>query len=164
MGNHFSNFFSFYRNAPNFFCIIQIWTFSFQNCFQNQLLTSGSCQTEVRKCAYFHFLNSKIYSKSSFEMRRSMFLFKKIFWIISMKKKLEKKISIVFFKMNLSDVGGYFPIWGLKIDIMVHVYVLKSPRGLISVVCGITHLYPQAIMEGIRLSIKYKCFFQLCKQ
>ena len=46
--------------------------------------------------------------------------------------------------MDSSDVGGYFHIRGLRIGTMVHMNVLKSPRRVRSVVCEITHLYPQA--------------------
>ena len=48
MGNPFSNFFSFYRNAPKFFFRIDIWT----NCFGNQFSSSRSCQT--KKYANMH--------------------------------------------------------------------------------------------------------------
>ena len=59
----------------------KIWTFSFQICFQNQFWTLGNGQTEntqIHVFAYFpfdHFPNSKIDSKSRFEMRMSIFLF-----------------------------------------------------------------------------------------
>ena len=54
-------------------------------------------------------------------MRRSNFYSKKKFGSVSMKgKNLENRFAIIFSKMDLSNVGGYFPIWGLKIGIMVH--------------------------------------------
>ena len=42
----FSTFFVVGQNAPKFFFTIEIWTFSFQNCFRNQFWTFGSGQTE----------------------------------------------------------------------------------------------------------------------
>ena len=60
---------------------IAIWCFSFEICFRNPFLTSGSGQTEntpIRIFAYFpfdHILKSKIYSKSRFEMRNAIFIF-----------------------------------------------------------------------------------------
>ena len=59
-------------------------------------------------------------------------------------KNLENRFPIIFSKMDLSNVGGYFHIQGLKIGSMVHMYVLKSFRGVRSVVCEFTHLFPQA--------------------
>ena len=59
---------------------IEICTFSFEICFWNQFLTSGSGQTEntqIRIFTYFqsdHFLKSKIDSESRFEMRMYIFL------------------------------------------------------------------------------------------
>ena len=60
---------------------IEIWTFSFQICFKNQVSTSESGQTEnsrIRVYVYFqfdHFPKSKIDFESRFEMRMSIFLF-----------------------------------------------------------------------------------------
>ena len=54
---------------------IEILTFSFHICFRNQFWTRESGQTEntqIRVFSYFpfdHFLKSKFYSKSRFEMR-----------------------------------------------------------------------------------------------
>ena len=81
MGNPFLNFFSFHQNAPQKKFRIEIWTFSFQNCFWNQFSTSGSGQienTQIRVFAYLqfdHFPKSKIDSENIFVMRRSIFLF-----------------------------------------------------------------------------------------
>ena len=106
---------------------------------------------EVKICvfAYFqfdNFLKSKIDSESSFEMKRSIFLFfkKKLGAFRWKEKKLENWFPIVFFKMDSSDVRGYFHIRGLRIGTMIIMNVLKSPRRVRSVVCEITHLYPQA--------------------
>ena len=60
---------------------IEIWTFSFQICFRNQVWTSGSGQTEntrIRVHMYFQFdlfPKSKIDSESRFEMKMSIFQF-----------------------------------------------------------------------------------------
>ena len=43
---HFLTFLNTDRNAPKKKFRIEIWTFSFQNCFKNQFSTSGSGQTE----------------------------------------------------------------------------------------------------------------------
>ena len=79
------HFFHFLKYWPKLFkkkIRIEIWRFSFQICFQNQFLTSGSGRTEntqIRIFAYFsfdHFPKSKIYSKSRSQMRNATFLFK----------------------------------------------------------------------------------------
>ena len=63
---HFFTFLNIDRNAPKKKFRIEIWTFSFQICFQNQFSTSGSGQTEntrIREYVYFqfdHFPKSKI--------------------------------------------------------------------------------------------------------
>ena len=53
--SQFSTFFVVVdQNAP-FIFTIEIWTFSFQNCFWNQFWTSGSGQTEnmqLRTCIF----------------------------------------------------------------------------------------------------------------
>ena len=60
---------------------IEIWTFLFQICFQNQFSTLGSGQTEntkIRVFVYFqfdHFPKFKNDSESRFEMRMPIFLF-----------------------------------------------------------------------------------------
>ena len=65
MGNPFFDFLNYWAKRLKKIRI-EIWTFSFQICFQNQFLTSGSGQTEntqVRIFAYFqfdHFPKSKI--------------------------------------------------------------------------------------------------------
>ena len=59
---------------------IKIWTFSFQICFWNQFRHRGVVKLKIRKYGYLHnfqfdhFLKSKIYSESRFEMRMSIFL------------------------------------------------------------------------------------------
>ena len=69
------------RNASTKKFRIEIWTFSFQICFWNQLTTSGSGQTEntqISTFAYFqfdHFQKSKIETESRFKMKMSIFLF-----------------------------------------------------------------------------------------
>ena len=56
MGNPFFDFLNTDRNAPKNKFRIEIWTFSFEICFKNQFLTSGSCQTEkTRICEYLYF-------------------------------------------------------------------------------------------------------------
>ena len=73
------------RNTTKKYFRIEIWTFSFQICFQSPCLTSGSGQTEnTQICifAYFqfdHFPKLKIDFESRLEMRMSIFLSKKIF-------------------------------------------------------------------------------------
>ena len=44
--NHFLTFLNTDRNAPKEKFRIEIWTFSFQICFKNKFLTSGSGKTE----------------------------------------------------------------------------------------------------------------------
>ena len=51
---------------------------------------------------------------------------------------------IVFPKMDLTDVGGNFHIWALKLLRTVYITTLKNLRGAYSFVCTITLLYPQA--------------------
>ena len=81
MKNPFFDFFNIDSNASKEKFSIDIWTFSFQICFQNKFWTSGSGQTEntlIRLFVYFqfdHFPKSKIDSKSRFENRMSIFLF-----------------------------------------------------------------------------------------
>ena len=71
------------QNAPNKKFIIEIRIFSFEICFQNQFSTLGSGQTEnaqIRVFVYFqfdHFPKSEIDFKSRFEIRMSIYLFKK---------------------------------------------------------------------------------------
>ena len=75
---HFLSFFSFHRNTPKLLFRMKIWTFSFQNSFWNQFLTSGRGSTHIRVFPYFqfdNFLKSKIDFESSFEMRSSIFLY-----------------------------------------------------------------------------------------
>ena len=78
---HFLTFLNIVRNSSKKKFRIEIWTFSFQICFRNKFLTSGSGQTEntqIGVFAYFpcdHFPKSKIYSESRFKMRMSIFLF-----------------------------------------------------------------------------------------
>ena len=58
-----------------------------------------------------NFLQSKIDSESSFEMKWSIFLFFLKFGSVFMKeKKLENGFPIVFSEMDLSDLVGYFSI------------------------------------------------------
>ena len=82
MGNPFFDFLNTDQNAPKKKFRMEIWTFSFQICFQNQFWTSGSGQTknmQIPVFAYFqfdHLPKSKIGSESRFEMRMSIFLFK----------------------------------------------------------------------------------------
>ena len=63
---HFLTFLNTDRNAPQKKFRIEMWTFSFQNCFKNQFSTLGSGQTEnsrIREYVYFqfdHFPKSKI--------------------------------------------------------------------------------------------------------
>ena len=94
----------------------EIWTFALQNCFQNQFSNLRSCQTEnmqIYVFAYFHFPKSKIDSESNFEMRRSIFPFKKKIEALQWKeKKLRNGFPIVFSKMDLSDVGFIFTFEG----------------------------------------------------
>ena len=77
---HFLTFLNTGQNSKKKF-IIELWTFSFQICFQNQFWTSGSGQTEntrIRVYVYFQFdrfPKSKIDSESRFEMRMSIFQF-----------------------------------------------------------------------------------------
>ena len=81
MGNPFFEFLNTDRNSFKKKIRIEICTFSFQICFRNQFLTSGSGQTEntqIRVFAYFqfdHFPKLKIDSESKFEMRMYIFLF-----------------------------------------------------------------------------------------
>ena len=46
MGNPFFDFLNTDQNAPKKKFRIEIWTFSFQICFENKFSTSGSGQTE----------------------------------------------------------------------------------------------------------------------
>ena len=77
-------FFYFFQYWPKLFkkeFRIEIWAFSFQICFRNQFLTSGSGQTKnthLRVFVYFpfnHFLKPKIYFESRFEKKIHIFLF-----------------------------------------------------------------------------------------
>ena len=55
MGNPIFNFFVCWSKRSKKKFTIEIWTFSFQNCFQNQFWTSGSGQTEntqIRICVF----------------------------------------------------------------------------------------------------------------
>ena len=70
---HFLTFKNTDRNAPKKKFRIEIWTFSFQICFQNQFLTLGSGQTEntrIRKYVYFQFDH---FPKSKIEMAMDVF-------------------------------------------------------------------------------------------
>ena len=110
MGNLFSYLFSFHLNAPKLFFRMEIWTFSFQNCFENQFLTLGSENMQISVFAYFqfdNFLKSKVDSESSFEMRRSIFLFYKNFGSDE-KKKVIKWIFHCIFKNGFVQCRGLF--------------------------------------------------------
>ena len=79
--------------------------------------------------------SQKLIPKAVLKWEGPYFHSKKKFGNVLMEgKKLENGFTIVFSKMDLYDVGGYFHIWGLKIGTMVHMYVLKSPIGVKSVV------------------------------
>ena len=88
---------------------IEIWTFSFQICFQTQILTSESGQTEntqIRVYAYFpfdHFPKSKINFESRFEMRMSIFLFKNFLERFGQYlKKSKNGFPVVFSKSDVN--------------------------------------------------------------
>ena len=84
-------------------------------------MTSGSGQTEnTQICvfAYFqfdYFPKSKIDFESRFEMRMSIFLFKKKFWSVSVsiKKKSKNRFPIVFSKSDvaLAEVNCRDRLW-----------------------------------------------------
>ena len=57
-GNPFFYLFNYWPKRSKIFFWIEVWTISFQNCFQSQFWTSGSGQTEnteLRVFAYFQF-------------------------------------------------------------------------------------------------------------
>ena len=84
---------------PKLFKIrIEIWAFSFQICFQNQLLTSGSGQTEnytnTRICVIFRLTTSwsgKLISKGDLKWECSYFYSLKI-WALILKERCAKKV------------------------------------------------------------------------
>ena len=123
MGNPFFDFFKYWPKRSKKKFRIEIWTFSFQICFLNQFLTLESRQTEnmqIRVFAYFQFDNfpkSKIDSQSRFEMRMSIFLFKKNFVkrFCQYLKKSKKGFPIVFSKSDvaLAGVNCRYRLWVL---------------------------------------------------
>ena len=97
--SNYQHFFSSRWSNAQFFCfIIEIWTFSFQNCFQNQFLTSGSGQTENVRIWYVN--QMRIFSVLPLPGVQN-WLWKQ-FW--------NEKVHISIQKKNQSVLTNGFPI------------------------------------------------------
>ena len=124
---------------------IEIWIFSFQICFQNQFLTSGSGRTENTQICVFSVLplpEVKKWFENRFEMRVSIFLFKKFFgafWLVF--KKVKRWISHCIFKkwccsgrVNYGDrlwvlksFWSIFGLWSFIGNLYLCIFVLCRP-------------------------------------
>ena len=111
----FSTFFVVGQNAPKFFFTIEIWTFSFQNCFQNQFWTSGSGQTEntqIRICVFSVWPLPEVQNwfwKQFWNEKVHISIVKKnfgAFWPTT--KKVENWISHCIFKSCAEGFRGFF--------------------------------------------------------
>ena len=78
---------------------------------------------------------------------KALYIYYSYFFVsVSVRIERSKKIwfPIVFPKMDLADVRGYFHIYALKLGKTVYIATLKSLRGAYRVVCTVTYLYPRA--------------------
>ena len=119
MGSQKSNFLICDRNAPRIFFFIEIWAFSFQNCFRNNFLTSGSAQTEKERImgimgsiGIFSLITSrsrKLIPKTDLKWKDPYFYSRFFSWSVSIKNE---KSKIFDFKLYLKKVilqgGGLF--------------------------------------------------------
>ena len=83
MENPFFYFFKYWPKRSKNFFRIELWTFSFKICFQNQFLTLGGQteNTQVRIFAYFqfdHFRKSKLIPKADLKWQCPYFCSKKM--------------------------------------------------------------------------------------
>ena len=100
MESPFLDFFKYWPKRSKKKFRIEIWTFSFQICFQNQFSTLGSGQTEntrIREYVYFqfdHLPKSKIDFKADLKWECPYFCSKFFFWAFwSVFQKVKKSVG-----------------------------------------------------------------------
>ena len=115
MGNPIFNFFFVDQKALWFFFTKEKWTFSFQNCFQNLLWTSGSGQTEnmqIRICVFSVWPHSKVQKlilKAVLKWEGQYFYWKQKFLsVLINNKKVENWISHCVFKSCAEGFRVFF--------------------------------------------------------